>query len=166
MNAASGGHHEWKRIMFRPCAFAMRTMRRQESTSVGGWPVFGKIAHSRVPRKKALRPFTTNCVPCVADLPQAEADRARVAGLARLERGGEPVEHGRELVPRRARSRRAATSTSNVPPEASHETSDAFGATAAPSPAETASRNVPRPALPVAFPILPRTTADRDATRG
>ncbi len=46
--------------MLRPCAFAMRTMRRQDATSVGGWPVFGKIAHSRVPRKKVFRPLITN----------------------------------------------------------------------------------------------------------
>ena len=165
MKAASGGHQEWKRIMFRPCAFAMRTMRLQESTSVGGWPVFGKIAHSSVPRKKALRPFTTNCVPCVPisrrpkrTVRVSRASPASSVAVSRWSTGENSSQRGAEAP--------SGTSTSNVPPEASHETSDAFGATAAPSPAETSSRNVPRPAAPVAFPILPRTTADRDATRG
>ena len=57
MNAASGGHHEWKRMWFKPCALQMLTMRFQESTSVGGWPVSGKMQHSKVPRRKILRPL-------------------------------------------------------------------------------------------------------------
>jgi hypothetical protein len=58
MKAASGGHHEWKRMWFNPWAWQMRMMRFHESTSVGGYPVSGKIAHSSVPRRKILRPLS------------------------------------------------------------------------------------------------------------
>ena len=152
--------------MLRPCAFAMRTMR------LPGVDVGRRVAGLREDRalegaaEEGLAAVHDELRALRADLPQAEADRARVAGLARLEGGAEPVEHGRELVPegRRAPS---GISTSNEPPDASHETSDAFGARP-PRPARPrhSSRNVPRPGPPVALPILPRTTADRVATRG
>ena len=40
-------------------------IRFHSSTSTGGCPVRGKMQHSSVPRKNALCPFSTNCVPWV-----------------------------------------------------------------------------------------------------
>ncbi len=44
----------------------MRKIRCQDGTSVGGYPVAGKIAHSSVPRNKIGRPLRTNCVPRIS----------------------------------------------------------------------------------------------------
>ena len=164
--AASGGHQEWKRIMFRPCALAMRMMRLQDSTSVGGWPVFGKIAHSRVPRKKIFRPLIDELRPLRADLPQAEANRPFVPAVGSLEIGTQDLDDRRELVPGggfRAESDLGLEGAARGHP---NRRGTVYGPGDGPPARSTSRRTEPRPGCPVALPIVPRTVTVCASTWG
>ena len=64
-----------------PNALQRSTMRFQESTSVGGDPVSGKMQHSNVPRNCIGCPFSRNCLPFCLDLAHAERHRPMIDGV-------------------------------------------------------------------------------------
>ena len=64
-NAASGGHHEWKRTWLSPYSFRVAKYFLHGSTSIGAAPVSGHTHASCRPRKNIGRPFSVNCVPFV-----------------------------------------------------------------------------------------------------
>jgi hypothetical protein len=81
-------------------------MRFHDSTSVGGWPVFGRrVARLREDgaferaTEEGLASVEDELRPGGRDLAQAETDGAGVGGALALQRRGEPVEGGLELVP-------------------------------------------------------------------
>ena len=99
MNAASGGHQEWKRIRFSPYCLA------GADDPLPGLHVCGRIAREREDAaferaaEEGRVAVEDELLAFGADLTQAEAHRALVIGLVALEAEGEFLEDGIELVP-------------------------------------------------------------------
>ena len=85
-------------MWFRPWALAMRMIRFQESTSVGGYPVSGKMQHSSVPRRKIGRPLMAICVPCVPTSRMPNVTMARSCVIRTWSFAAEP--HGHRIQER------------------------------------------------------------------
>ena len=91
-------------MWLRPRALQTWMIRFHETTSMGGWPVKGKMQHSSVPLRKMGRPFSMICVPRVAASRNpkttsirssyARAPRVTCVLMLALYRVGENSSHG------------------------------------------------------------------------
>ena len=77
-------------------------IRFQESTSVGGWPVSGKMQHSSVPRRKIGRAVEGDPRALRADFAHAELDARLILAIRAFQFDGHRIEIGPELVPQLA----------------------------------------------------------------